>query len=176
MVFSNNEIPEKRPEPFRPETAWSLAPLLAGVGRDYPGLFNGGSYNSLGTNEGKGRRILVIDDDPSSLELCDLILQSFGYVTNLAGNGEEGLAKARSTGPDLILCDIRLPGLDGVEVMKRIKTDPFLRRIPIVALTIYSSGGHRERLLAAGFDGYLPKPTIPEVFIREISNILNPLR
>jgi len=173
MFISNYQILEKSPEPGKHGISWNLSPLFARVGRDYPGLFHGGSHNPPAKNVGKGRRILIIEDDPSSLELYDLILRAFGYDTSLARNGEEGLAQASSSRPDLILCDIRLPGLDGVEVMKRIKADPSLRQIPIVALTIFSSTGHRERLLAAGFDGYMSKPTIPEVFVREIIKLLN---
>lgn len=154
-------------------TPWSFSPF-AEIGENAPTHSQGGSQNPLARDMGKGRRILIIEDDPSSRELYDLLLQAFGFATNLAVNGEAGLVQARSFGPDLILCDIRLPGLNGVEVMQRLKADPFFRGIPIIALTIYSSQGQRERLLAAGFDGYLAKPTIPEDFIREIQNFLPP--
>ncbi len=153
-------------------TPLSLNPAFAGV-PDGPASAKGEHHNSLAKNVGKGRRILIIEDDPLSLELYDFLLQSFGYLTYLASNGEEGLAKARSTGPDLILCDIRLPLLGGEDVMKQLKADPSFRRIPIIALTIFSSTGHRERLIEAGFDGYIAKPTIPEEFIQQIRSFLS---
>jgi two-component system, cell cycle response regulator DivK len=152
---------------------WSRSPVFAGVPKNPPAFFNDGSQNSLAKRVGKGRRILIIEDDPLSLELYDFLLQAFGFVTNLASNGEEGLAKAQSTKPDLILCDIRLPVLDGEEVMKRLKADPVLRHIPVIAVTIFSSSGHREHLLKAGFDGYMAKPTIPEIFIQQINKFLS---
>jgi CheY-like chemotaxis protein len=129
--------------------------------------------SQTGINTGKGRRILIIEDDPLSLELYDDLLQSFGYATLLATNGEAALALARSTRPDLILCDIRLPSLGGVEIMKQLKAEPDLRHIPIIAATIFSSAGHCERFLEAGFDGYIAKPIIPEVFIQQIESVIN---
>ncbi|MCL4502727.1 MAG: response regulator [Deltaproteobacteria bacterium] len=98
------------------------------------------------------------------------MLQAFGYTIVIASDGEEGLALARSARPDLILCDIVIPKLGGVEVMKRLKADESLHHIPIIALTILSSAGHREHLLEAGFDGYLAKPTNPETFIQQIDS------
>ncbi|MDD5642924.1 MAG: response regulator [Syntrophales bacterium] len=171
MIISNYEILEKRPEPFGSMTPWSLAPQLSRMGKDGPELLDG--HNPRAKSVGNGRRILIIEDDPSSRELYELLLQAFGFATNLASNGEEGLAKAQNIRPDLILCDIQLPRLGGVEVMQRLKADPSLRRIPIIALTIFSSEGHRERLLAAGFDGYMAKPTIPEDFIQEIEDFFS---
>jgi len=152
----------------------------------YPGppLLSGGFSKKPGAREVKsgtrqpgaavqsGRRILIIDDDHYSRELYDVLLQHFEYTTLLAANGKEGLALARSGQPDLILCDIRLPQLGGMEVMKALKADESFRHIPIIAITIYSSTGQRERLLEAGFDGYLPKPTDPLAFIQQIEGFL----
>ncbi len=155
-----------------PLTPVARTPQLAWSGVDGPLRFTPAPHKRMKTRAAS-RRVLIIEDDPASLELYDFLLRSFGYTTNLATNGEEGLAKARFGVPDLILCDIRLPLLGGVEVMKRIKADPFLRSIPIIALTIFSSPGHRERFMAAGFDGYMAKPTIPQDFIRQIQKFLN---
>jgi two-component system cell cycle response regulator len=133
----------------------------------------GGKSGQAGINTGKGRRILVIEDDPLSLELYDDLLQSVGYATLLATNGEEAVALARSTRPDLVLCDIRLPDMGGVEVMKQFKAEPALRQIPIIAATIFSSAGRCEHLVEAGFDGYIAKPIIAEVFIQQIESFIN---
>lgn len=170
-----NSYPDMGLKRYPSKSRTPLSCLLhAKAGQDSQALSHGGFNDLPAKNIGAGRRILIIEDDASSRELYGLLLQAFGYATDFAANGEEGLARVRSTSPDLILCDILLPGLDGVEVMKRLKADSSLCRIPIIALTIFSSTGHRERLLAAGFDGYMSKPTIPEEFIREIIELLPP--
>ncbi len=90
------------------------------------------------------------------------------FAVLLATSGEEGLKKARRELPDLIICDIRLPGKGGIEIMRELKADEMLRKIPVVASTILTSAGHRERLLKAGFDGFVPKPICAEKFVDQI--------
>jgi CheY-like chemotaxis protein len=107
-------------------------------------------------------RVLVIEDNDSSLELMIYLLESFGHMPFRARDGEEGIQVARSERPDLILCDMQLPAMDGHEVCRRLKSDPVLRSIPLVALTAYAMVGDREQMLAEGFDGYLSKPVNPE--------------
>jgi CheY-like chemotaxis protein len=158
--------------PFPPFSYPSPFLVSGGFGKKPDARGGKSGTRQLRTTAQSGRRILIIEDDPSSRELYDFLLQHFGHATLLAVNGEEGLALARSTRPDLILCDIRLPKLGGMEVMKELKADGSLRHIPIIALTVFSSAGHRERLLDAGFDGYIPKPTEPETFIRQIESFL----
>lgn len=124
--------------------------------------------------EGKRRhRILIIEDDPASVQLYSYLLGAFGYQTLVAADGVDGLDIARREQPDLIICDIQLPGLDGVKLMQELKGDPFLRRVPIIAVTAYAMVGDRERLLRAGFDGYIPKPIVPEIFVEQIKNFLD---
>ena len=103
-------------------------------------------------------RVLVIEDNDSSLELIIYLLESFGHMPFCARDGEEGIQVARSERPDLILCDVQLAAMDGHEVCRRLKSDPVLRSIPLVALTAYAMVGDREKILAEGFDGYLSKP------------------
>jgi CheY-like chemotaxis protein len=103
-------------------------------------------------------RVLVIEDNDSSLELMIYLLESFGHMPLNARDGEEGIQIARSERPDLILCDMQLPAMDGHEVCRQLKGDPVLRSIPLVALTAYAMVGDREKMLAEGFDGYLSKP------------------
>jgi CheY-like chemotaxis protein len=118
-------------------------------------------------------RILVIEDNASSLELMVYLLKSFGHVPFPARDGEEGIEVARSERPDLILCDVQLAAMDGHEVCRRLKRDPVLRSIPLVALTAYAMVGDREKMLAEGFDGYLSKPVNPEQIMDQLTPFLN---
>lgn len=113
-------------------------------------------------------RILVIEDNPDNLELMTYLLRAFGHAPLTAADGAEGLAAAARERPDLILCDLHLPGLDGYEVARRLKADPDLGRIPLIAVTASAMVGDRDRGLAAGFDAYIEKPIDPETFVGEI--------
>ncbi|MBV8558925.1 MAG: response regulator [Planctomycetaceae bacterium] len=121
-------------------------------------------------------RILVIEDHPDNLELMGYLLQSFGYTPILAGVGEEGCDAARREVPDLILCDIHLPDIDGHEIARRLKSDPAMRAIPLVAVTALAMVGDRSKVLASGFDGYLAKPIVPETFVKQVETFLRPDR
>ncbi|CAG0962000.1 Polar-differentiation response regulator DivK [Myxococcaceae bacterium] len=118
------------------------------------------------------RSILLIEDDERNRYLATFLLERSGYAVESAIDGPSGLDRARSLRPDLILLDIQLPGMDGYEVATRLKTDPVLRSIPIVAVTSYAMVGDRERAMAAGCDGYLEKPIDPERFVGEVSRFL----
>ena len=118
-------------------------------------------------------RVLVIEDNASSLELMIYLLQSFGHMPFPASDGEEGIRVARSERPDLILCDVQLTAMDGHEVCRRLKSDPVLRSIPLVALTAYAMVGDREKMLAEGFDGYLSKPVNPEQVMDQLAPFLS---
>ena len=107
--------------------------------------------------------ILVIEDNPRNLKLVRDILNHVGYPTLEAGNAEDGLALAQAERPGLILMDIQLPGIDGVEALGMLRRDPATAGIRVVALTAFAMKDDRERFLAAGFDGYLEKPiNVPE--------------
>lgn len=146
-------------------------------GRRLPGSEEGHAGNSV-TGNGKTRkgekrrRILIIEDDPASQELFSLLLEDFGYSTLRAGDGEQGLALARRERPDLIISDVRLPKLNGVELVRQLKNDETLAKIPALAVTAYDNIGERERLLTAGFDDYLPKPIVAEKFNAHIKDLL----
>jgi two-component system cell cycle response regulator len=117
-------------------------------------------------------RILVIEDDPASLELMGYLLRAFGYTPITVENGERGLVAAQDASPDLILCDIQLPGIDGHAVARRLKGNPVLAQIPLVAVTALAMVGDRDRVLASGFDGYISKPIVPETFVTQIEAFL----
>jgi CheY-like chemotaxis protein len=111
-------------------------------------------------------RILVIEDDPPSLELMGYLLRAFGYTPITVETGERGLEAAQNQNapPDLILCDIQLPGIDGHQVARRLKGDPVLAQVPLVAVTALAMVGDRDKVLASGFDGYISNPIVPESF------------
>jgi len=117
-------------------------------------------------------RILVVEDNPANLELMTYLLHSFGYVALTAQDGLAGLELARTDAPDLIVCDVQLPGLDGFGVARELKLDPTLRTVPLVAVTAYAMVGDRDRMLAAGFDGYISKPIAPDRFVPELESFL----
>lgn len=112
--------------------------------------------------------ILVIEDNPSSLELMSYLLTCSGFSVSCVNNGVAGVAAARSELPDLILCDIEMPRMDGYEVASALKADTELASIPLIAVTAAAMAGDRDSVLASGFDGYMPKPIDPETFVAEI--------
>ena len=105
-----------------------------------------------------GERILVVEDNEKNMKLFRDVLQATGYETLEAATGEEALDLARSELPALVLMDVQLPGIDGVEALGRLREDPRTASIPVLALTAQAMQGDRERFLEAGFDGYLAKP------------------
>jgi two-component system cell cycle response regulator len=117
-------------------------------------------------------RILVIEDNPANLELMVYLLNAFGYIPLTARNGEEGLSVARRESPGLIVCDIQLPGMDGLEVARRLKQDAAFRAIPLIAVTAFAMVGDRDKVLASGFDGYISKPIDPEKFVPQLEAFL----
>lgn len=117
-------------------------------------------------------RILVIEDNPENSALMTYLLNQFGYYTLKAMDGIEGLALAKKEVPDLVICDIRLPSMNGYEIAKELKISEQFSYIPIIAVTAYSMVGDHYDLLAAGFDGYISKPIDPEYFISKIEKFL----
>ncbi len=117
-------------------------------------------------------RILIIEDNPANMELMTYLLEAFGHTVLPLYNGEEGVAAARTQLPDLILCDIHLPKMDGYGVLQQLKCDAALRNIPVIAVTALAMVGDRQKLLAAGFDGYLGKPIEPELFVGQCEQFL----
>ena len=117
-------------------------------------------------------QILVIEDNFANLELMSYLLTAFGYTTETAPDGATGIACARVHRPDLIICDVQIPVLDGFAVARELKTDPLLRSVPLIAVTAYAMVGDRDRVLAAGFDGYTAKPLTAETFVPEIESYL----
>jgi two-component system cell cycle response regulator DivK len=105
-----------------------------------------------------GERILVVEDNEKNMKLFRDVLAATGYRTLEATTGIEAVDMASEHTPDLVLMDIQLPDLDGVQALRRLRADARTATIPILALTAQAMRGDRERFLAAGFDGYVSKP------------------
>ena len=119
-------------------------------------------------------RILIIEDNPANIELMSFLLSAFGHTPLAAPDGARGVAAARSERPDLVACDVNLPGMDGFAVLAAIKAEPELAGVPVLAVTALAMAGDREHVLAAGFDGYISKPIEPESFVAELEAFLPP--
>jgi two-component system cell cycle response regulator DivK len=105
-----------------------------------------------------GERILVVEDNAMNMKLFRDVLVAKGYRALEATSGGEAVAVAAEQAPDLVLMDIQLPDLDGVEALRRLRTDVRTAAIPVLAVTAQAMHGDAERFLAAGFDGYVAKP------------------
>ncbi len=121
-------------------------------------------------------RILVIEDNPANLDLMSYLLNAYGHTVLPAVDGRQGIEAARRERPDLVVCDVQLPDMDGYEIARWLKSEPELRTIPLVAVTALAMLGDRDRVLAAGFDGYLAKPINPETFVPQMEVYLRPGR
>ena len=115
---------------------------------------------------------MIVEDDPMSLELFRDLLEVSGYTTLEATDGRQGVELAKEKKPDLILMDIQLPVMDGLEATSILKADPATKNIPIIALTAYAMEEDEERALQAGSDGYLTKPIRIEEFLEEVAKYL----
>jgi CheY-like chemotaxis protein len=117
-------------------------------------------------------KILYVEDNPQNMRLVHIILAEAGYDVVEAKNGLTGIASAESESPDLILMDMNLPDIKGVEVVTRLKASAPLASIPIIALTADSHSDDRDRCLAAGCDGYLAKPVMKKELLSTIADFL----
>ncbi len=118
------------------------------------------------------RKILIIEDEAAQVLLIRSRLEAAGFAVISAMNGEEGLQKARQQRPDLVLLDIVLPGLDGVQVCDRIKQDPQTQQIPVILLTASGMKNLEERCRVFGADGCLVKPYRSEDLLQKIHSLL----
>jgi two-component system cell cycle response regulator DivK len=121
-----------------------------------------------------GTRILVVDDNAANLKLMTLLLARGTYDVRTAANAYEALALVQSFKPRLILLDLQLPDIDGLELTRRWKSDPITRETTIVAVTAYAMTGDEERARAAGADGYITKPLDRDRFRQAVARYLAP--
>ena len=118
-------------------------------------------------------KVLVVEDNPANMTLAVFLLQSVGHTVLSAKDAEAGLTLAREEQPSLILMDIQLPGMDGLEATAMLKRDDLTRTIPVIALTALAMKGDEERIRAAGCDGYIAKPMSYQEFLATIAAQLN---
>jgi two-component system, cell cycle response regulator DivK len=118
------------------------------------------------------KRILVVEDTENNRRILNDLLTRSGFEVIEANDGEKGVAMASERKPDLILMDIQLPIVDGYEATRRIKSDPALREIPIIAVTSYALSGDEAKARAAGCDGYVAKPFSPRVILATVREFL----
>lgn len=121
----------------------------------------------------KDIKILIVEDNPVNLELFTDILSMTGYTYLTATNGESAIEVATNERPNLILLDIQLPGMDGIEVAKALRNRQETRDAKIVALTAHAMKGDRELFIKEGFDGYISKPIVVKDFLKEIERYVN---
>ncbi len=121
-----------------------------------------------------GETILVVEDNAVNRRLAEFLLRSNGYQVREASTAQEAFEILKTERPDLILMDVQLPGMDGLEAIRKLKENAATRDIPVVAVTSYAMTGDREKALAAGCDGYITKPIDKTTFIQEVAAHLGP--
>jgi CheY-like chemotaxis protein len=120
--------------------------------------------------------ILLVDDNEDGLDMYQEYLTYRGYRVVLARNGEEAIVQARAHRPDVILLDVRMPGMTGTDAMRALRADSTFRDTPIVALTAHALDPERNDGLAAGFDEWIPKPCLPDQLLLAVERILSTAR
>ncbi len=123
-------------------------------------------------------RILIVDDNPTNLKLVSFVVKAHGYEVSTATDAAAAVQSIQSARPAVILMDLQLPGIDGLELTRRLKADPSTRQIPVIAVTAYAMKGDHEKALAAGCDDYVTKPidtrTLPDVIARHVARAERP--
>jgi CheY-like chemotaxis protein len=117
--------------------------------------------------------VLIVDDNATNLKLVAYLVKAQGYDVDTAGDATAALAAIADRRPDVILMDLQLPGIDGLELTRKLKSDPATREIRIIAVTAFAMKGDQEKALAAGCDDYVTKPidtrALPEVIARHVA-------
>ena len=121
---------------------------------------------------GAGKRVLVVEDNELNLKLfCDL-LRAHGFRAEPVRDGREAISRAREVRPDLIVMDIQLPHVSGIELIERIKADPELASIPVMAVTAYAAKGDGQRIREAGAEAYVSKPVTVARFLEAVEALI----
>jgi two-component system cell cycle response regulator DivK len=119
-------------------------------------------------------KILIVEDNPTNMTLAVFLLESAGHKVITATDAEAGITLARSGQPNLVLMDMQLPGMDGLEATQLLKRDEATKAIPVIALTALAMKGDEERIRAAGCDGYIAKPMRYQEFLAAVAAQLAP--
>jgi two-component system cell cycle response regulator DivK len=117
-------------------------------------------------------RTLIIEDDDNNIELISYILEYNGYEAIKAETGRQGCSLALEHKPDFIILDIQLPDMNGIDVLRKIRSSPEGKHVPVIAMTSYAMAGDREAMLAAGCNGYIEKPIDPERVVNQIKQVV----
>ena len=117
-------------------------------------------------------KVLVVEDNPNNMKLITLVLKKHGYETIGAATGKDGVEKSTTEKPDMILIDIMLPDIDGLETTRRIRKIESMQKVPIIAITSYAMAGDRDKIMEAGCNGYFEKPINPLTIIGDIEKIV----
>ena len=117
--------------------------------------------------------ILIVEDNPKNLKLVRDVLQVKGYRTIEAGTGEQGVQLAHDQHPALVLMDVQLPGISGIETFRQLRADPTTHSIPVIAVTASVMAQERQKVMAAGFDGFQGKPISVRELLETVQRILN---
>jgi two-component system, cell cycle response regulator DivK len=133
-----------------------------------------GSVSMRNEEDGMAKTVLIVEDNELNMKLFRDLLEAHGYETSGTSNGYEALEIVRKTRPDLVLMDIQLPQVSGLEVTRWIKDDPELRSIPVVAVTAFAMKGDEERILQGGCEGYISKPISVPHFLETIARYIGP--
>ena len=118
------------------------------------------------------KKILVVEDDPASMRLTQYVLQHHGYEVLTAINGLDGLKKAQTEGPDLVILDIMLPGMDGFDICYRLRQETATADLPILMLSAKAREADRETGMKVGADAYITKPTDPDDIIKKVEELI----
>jgi len=121
-------------------------------------------------------KVLIAEDNPVNRELLRELLEARGYAVVEAGDGQEALRQIEETQPDILLLDLGMPVLDGFATVRQIRQNPAMAALPVLAVTAYAMRGDREKVMEAGFDGYLSKPINFEALMQEMKRLLEKQR
>jgi CheY-like chemotaxis protein len=153
--------------PTIPDVPLPLSNFLRIVGEDESMLNEHEIQNS---SNNRRQRILVIEDNRDSAETLCLLLQCCGYEADAVYSGPDGVKEAEQYQPDVVICDIGLPGLNGYEVARKLRANPATAKIRLVALTAYNEAEHRRRSYEAGFEHHFVKPVNPDALQRVLNS------
>ncbi|NML16496.1 response regulator [Azohydromonas caseinilytica] len=117
-------------------------------------------------------RVLIVEDNPQNLKLARLVLAKAGFEVLEATDGEQGVRMAREQRPDLVLMDVQMPGLDGLQAIELLRADPATAALKIVVLSALAMKGDRERILCSGCDAYVAKPFDYKELVATVSRVL----
>jgi CheY-like chemotaxis protein len=129
----------------------------------------------MAVNDVSQWNVLIVDDEPDNVGVVEYVFRFYNARVRTAPSGHRCLELLREELPTVLLLDIQMPSLSGEEVLKMIRENPAWKHLKVIALTAHAMEGDRERFLAAGFDGYIPKPISPMTLIKDVQRVVEPV-